>query len=403
MSLLQREGALSIYKGARCRHVPECGGCSCQQFDYAEQIRSKEERLHALFSGLAPVRPLIPCEDPWRYRNKMEFSFSQNKAGDRFLGLIIAKSRGYVLNLHECHLVAPWFIEVVQAVYCWWEKSGLAAYRLNDTGSLRTLIVREGAGTGDKLVMLTVSGNPQFALKKEHMQEFVRAVQSIAPTASIFLRVQQIRKGCETQFFEMHLAGADHLTEKCFVAGREYTFKISPSSFFQPNTHMAEKIYTEVLQRLPAFSAHILDLYSGIGTLGIIAAERAKLVSCIELNPYAVYDAECNREQNGAAHCLMYKGDVGKVLSTLQNGAGWIAPDVVIVDPPRSGLDKHALKHLVDLRPKEIIYISCHAATQKENCLFLAQEGYVVDSIQPLDQFPHTVHVETIAHLKTSK
>ena len=149
----------------RCVHVPECGGCTWQQMDYSAQLKEKEQRVKQFFAPLLHdpktiFKPIITCDEPWRYRNKMEFSFSQNRAGERFLGLIIAGSKGHVLNLSECHLVSPWFVETLKNVRTWWEQSGLQAYRMNDTGSLRTLIIREGKRTGAKLVMLTVSGNP---------------------------------------------------------------------------------------------------------------------------------------------------------------------------------------------------------------------------------------------------
>ena len=385
----------------QCGHAAHCGGCVWQQMDYEAQLRIKEERLRALF-GDAVLRPIIPCDVPWHYRNKMEFSFSQNKAGERFLGLVIAGSKGHVFHLHECHLVSDWFVEVLTAVRKWWEASGLDAYRMNDTGALRTLIVREGKRTGDKLIMLTVSGNPAYAMTKAQMSGFVEAVSGVVGNerVALFLRVQQACKGFPTQFFEMHLGGPDHLMEKCIVEGKEYTFKISPSSFFQPNTFQAEKLYAEVLRMIQGAKEHIMDLYAGIGTLGLICAQKTRRVTSIELNPYAVYDGEVNKELNGVDHWAMVRGDVGKELECLKQKEGFAPPDMVIVDPPRTGLDGAALGHLKVLDPKEIIYISCNPATQAANIEELAKAGYRVETVQPVDQFPHTIHVETIALLK---
>ncbi len=385
----------------KCGHAAQCGGCSWQQMDYAAQLRIKEEQLRALF-GDAVLRSIISCDMPWEYRNKMEFSFSQNKAGERFLGLMIAGSKGHVLNLEECYLVSGWFTEVLRAVRKWWEASGLDAYRMNDSGTLRTLIGREGKRTGDKLVMLTVSGNPAFAMTKTQMNDFVEAVNSVVgkERVALFLRVQQACKGFPTQFFEMHLSGPDHLMEKCVVEGKEYIFKISPSSFFQPNTYQAEKLYAEALKMIQGTKAHIMDLYAGIGTLGLICAQKAKRVTAIELNPYAVYDGEVNTEINGIDHCAMVRGDVGTVLESMQQKEDFVIPDLVIVDPPRTGLDGAAIGHLIGLGPKEIIYISCNPATQAANCEELVKAGYRVEAVQPVDQFPHTIHVETIALLK---
>lgn len=385
---------------ARCCHVPECGGCAWQQMDYEAQLRIKQEQLKKIFG--IEARPIIRCDDPWQYRNKMEFSFSHNRAGERFLGLVIAGSKGHVMNLKECHLVSPWFIEVLDAVKAWWEHSGLNAYRMNDTGSLRTLIVREGKRTGDKLIMLTVSGNPHFALNNKHIKSFVEAVSRSAGTerVSIFLRVQQACAGSPTQFFEMHLSGPDHLMEKCIIDGREFFFKISPSSFFQPNTLQAEKLYSEALQMIGASKEHIMDLYAGIGTLGLICAHKAKRVTSIEINPYAVYDAESNQQLNGIEQYEMVRGDVGKVLEELKRRSDFRAPDCVIVDPPRTGLDAAAIHHIMALQPRDIIYISCNPLTQAANINDLSQIGYRLEALQGVDQFPHTIHIETIAHLR---
>lgn len=365
-----------------------------QHVSYEAQLALKAAYLEKIYGEGLPLLPILPCIDPWHYRNKMEFTFSQNREGKRFLGLF--KKRGRVVDLAECHLVSPWFMQVLEAVRLWWGESGLFAYRMNDTGTLRTLILREGKRTGDKLIMLTVSGNASFAMTKEQRQSFVEAIGRVAlrGRVSIFLRIQQICKGSQTQFFEMHLSGPDHLLEKCIVGGEEFIFKISPSSFFQPNTQMAEVIYNEALKLIDEPVEHLMDLYAGIGTLGLVCAKRAKRVTAVELNPYAVYDAQSNQELNGIEHYTVLCGDVGKVLMNLK-----VQPDCLIVDPPRSGLDKSAMQIIESMKPKKIIYISCNPQTQLENVRTLMQQGYSVDHLQPVDQFPHTPHIEMVARL----
>jgi 23S rRNA (uracil1939-C5)-methyltransferase len=338
----------------------------------------------------------------------MEFSFSQNRAGERFLGLIIAGSRGHVLNLSECHLVSSWFVQVIENVRNWWEQSGLQAYRMNDTGSLRTLCVREGKRTGDKLVMLTVSGNPDYALNKVQLKSFIEAVklavpQELWPRLSIFLRVQQIHKGTPTQFYEMHLHGPDHLLEKMHLSldqPVEFTFKISPTSFFQPNTFQAEKLYSEALNMIRFPKKQVLDLYAGTATLGMAMAARAERVIAIELNPHACFDAAMNKELNGLTNLEILCGDVGKKLEELQKRPDFIVPDLIVVDPPRTGLDEAALSHLKKLSADEILYVSCNPETQASNIQILALAGYRLVKIQPVDQFPHTPHIENIALLQ---
>lgn len=397
----------------RCSHVPICGGCTWQQMDYTAQLAEKERRLKETFASLlqsqaVDLKPILACEDSWQYRNKMEFSFSQNRAGERFLGLIIAGSRGHVLNLKECHLVAPWFIQLLANMRVWWEESGLQAYRMNDTGSLRTLTLREGKRTGDKLVMLTVSGNPTYALNKAQLESFIQAVRASFPETewprlSIFLRIQQIHKGSPTQFFEMHLSGPDHLLEKLQLSLKkpvELTFKISPTSFFQPNTFQAEKLYEEALKLVSFPKRHVLDLYAGTATLALAMAAFAEKVTAIEINPHACFDARINAELNQLPNLKILCGDVGKKLEELKTRSDFIPPDLIVVDPPRVGLDETALSHLKTLGPEEILYVSCNPETQAANIQDIAQCGYALVTLQPVDQFPHTPHIENIALLK---
>ena len=396
----------------KCIHVPVCGGCSLQQMDYSAQLKEKQAFIQTTFSSVisshTEVRPIIPCQNPWQYRNKMEFSFSQNRAGERFLGLMIAGSKGKVLNLSECHLCSPWMIDLLSAVRLWWEGSGLEAYRMNDTGSLRTLIMREGIATGDQMVMLTVSGNPDYALTQAHLKGFIQALSQALPEEkqkrlSVFLRIQQIQKGSPTQFYEMHLHGPDHIIEKLQIQVQEQVvdlqFKISPTSFFQPNTLQAEKLYGAALSLVPPCQ-HVLDLYAGTATLGLSMALRAKQVTAVELNPAAVFDAESNKALNGINNLELICGDVGAALDRLVQEPHFTPPDLVIIDPPRCGLDPLAIAQIVGLKPPFILYISCNPLSQAENMKSFIEHGYQVDVIQPVDQFPHTVHIENIVLLK---
>jgi 23S rRNA (uracil1939-C5)-methyltransferase len=239
----------------RCVHFGRCGGCRWQQISYEQQLALKESAVRKYFAHslthLVDVRPIFPCTPPWEYRNKMEFSFSTNKAGERFLGLIMDSSRGKVFHLYECHLVNPWFAEAVAAVRSWWGTTDLDAYHpMSNRGSLRTLTVREGQRTGDRMVMLTVSGNPDFSMKKHQIASFIEAVrEAIEPALpgklSLFLRIHQAVKGIPTNFYEMHLYGEDHIRETLHVSLAadeppiELTFKISASAFFQPNSRQA--------------------------------------------------------------------------------------------------------------------------------------------------------------------
>lgn len=395
----------------RCPHVPKCGGCSLQQMNYFAQLDWKQEEVKRLFAlsikGGTRLMPILGCQDPWRYRNKMEFSFSQNRAGDRFLGLVLAGSSGRAENISTCHLVSSWYTELLKGIRAWWDAlpSVIAYIPHLDKGTLRSLTVRDAKRGKGKMVILTVSGNPEFALPKSAMESFIGAVRSTTddPHLSIFLRIHQSMEGQPTQFFEMHLHGPDHITEELHLSrrGKEYKLicKVSPPSFFQPNTLQAELLYSKALEMVSIDGATIYDLYCGSGTIGLAAAPFAKQVIGIELNPHAVFDAEWNAEENGLTNARFLKGDVGTVLTALRKEPSFTRPDVAIVDPPRGGLEGRAIPELLGLSPKEILYISCNPKTQAEDIAKLSEGGYRLKILQPVDQFPHTVHIENIAYL----
>lgn len=399
----------------KCPHSPLCGGCSLQHLDYEAQLREKQTFIEKTFAPLlqassVTLHPIIPCKGFWQYRNKMEFSFSQNLAKDPFLGLMIAGARSKVLNLEECHLTAPWFIKVLSSVREFWKESGLSAYHMSDRGSLRTLTLREGKKTQDKMAMLTVSGNPAYSLTRKQLDAFVQAVKRALPDneherLSIFLRIQQIAKGHPTQFYEMHLHGPDHIKEILEVddgtQSSTLTFKISPTSFFQPNTLQTQILYSRALQMLKLSpTSTVYDLYCGTCTIGLAMAKRVKQVIGIELNPHAIFDAKVNQELNQIQNIQLFCGDVGKILKEHLAQPGFTPPDVAIVDPPRTGLDPAALSALLALQPRQILYISCNPSTQVQNLLELTSAGYQLLELQPVDQFPHTMHIENIAILK---
>ncbi|MFI5343957.1 MAG: 23S rRNA (uracil(1939)-C(5))-methyltransferase RlmD [Chlamydiales bacterium] len=398
-----------------CTHFGVCGGCRWQQISYEQQLHQKTQwilgHLQPYLSATTIVHPIIPCDPPWHYRNKVELTFSSDKAMHRYLGFIMQDSRGKVFNLEECHLVNGWMNLAVHAVQEWWSSSGLDAYHaMRNSGSLRTLTLREGQRTGDRMVILTVSGNADYALKQGQLTRFVECLrEAIEPRdgkgrLAIFLCIQQIAKGQRTNFYEMHLYGPDHICEIIYLPSIEqtkkaYTFHISPKAFFQPNTRQAERLYARVMEmvQMPP-DALVYDLYCGTGTLGICLAGHAKEVIGIELSPESVLDAQENININGLNNVEVRQGDAAKVLAALWEEERKRA-DIVVVDPPRAGLDSKALQHLLVMNAPQIAYVSCNPATQAKDLEPLVQAGYQLQAVQPVDQFPQTVHVENIVIL----
>jgi 23S rRNA (uracil1939-C5)-methyltransferase len=263
--------------------------------------------------------------------------------------------------------------------------------------------MREGKRTGDRMVFLTVSGHPEYALQKHQLEQFVAAVRAVAEKEcklSIFIRIQQTIKGKPTQFFDMHLYGPDHITETFQIGNESLTFTISPSAFFQPNTTMAEKLYTKAIELVGHIRDKVVyDLYCGTGTLGICIAKKAQEVVGIELSADSAYDARNNAALNGLNNVTIYTGSVEEKLKEILEEKLHPSPDIVVVDPPRAGLFPQAIEHLKTLMPPKILYVSCNPTSQAKNIAELISAGYQLTAMQAVDQFPHTLHIENIALL----
>lgn len=393
-------------EAARCVHFGSCGGCRFQHMSYDAQLAFKEKEIKRLFAGYEELfLPIIKSPGIWNYRNKMEFSFSEDSKGQKFLGLYLSQSRGKVFTLRECHLVAPWMAETLQNVRAWWEQGDLTAFHPHkNEGSLRTVTFRDSLTSHDRVIILTVSGRPEYALKKEHVESFVAACMQASPenggNLSVILCIHQQVKGKPTEFYEMRLFGPDYFREQFEIAvdgaKKSFEFHISPRSFVQPNSLQASRLYSTALQLAEIQKHEVLyDLYAGIGVFGMCAAHLAKDVVSIELNPDAAYDATTNITRLGFDNVQSFKGDVATILKEKT----FSLPDIVLVDPPRSGLGPKAVAEIVALKPKRIVYVSCNPATQAEDVKLLVELGYKVKTIQPIDQFPHTLHVENIVLL----
>lgn len=384
-----------------CSHFGICGGCTSQNVPYQAQLFDKENKVKDLFKDFPDVvfHPLKKSQDIWHYRNKMEFSFSQDKAGNHYLGLLKKKSR--VENLSMCLIAPEWMIGVSKAVFSYWQNSTLRAYHhFRDEGSLQTLGMRQAFMTQDKLIELTVSGNPDFALKREEIQGIKNAVLSYFPEAehaqiSFVLRIKQIRKGFPTEFFEHIVYGKDHLVETVLVKDRTYTFKVSPSAFFQPSKEGASLIASSALDLLmPQGDEILLDLYCGVGMLATAFTPYVQTAVGIELNKQAIYDAQESARWNHCDNLFFHAADVPTFLQEQS-----FKPDVVIVDPPRSGLGPAGIEQVASLSAKKILYVSCNPTTQAQDIQKLTSLGYSLKACQIIDQFPHTRHVENLALL----
>lgn len=382
----------------RCKHFSYCGGCTWQHVEYKKQLEIKEKWVQELFPDCPTHHPIIAAPDVWNYRNKMEFSFGEDLKGQKFLGLMIRSSRGRVFTIEECHLVNPWMAETLQAIYKWWQTTDLLAfYGPKQLGHLRTLTMRE-ASSGDRVIVLCVSGKPEYAIKRAQLDQFLEVCKKVAGEHTSILRIQQVHTGSQTQFFEMRLHGPDTFRQEITVGDNTFEFHLSPSSFFQPNSRQAGVIYERALALANLSQNDVLyDLYAGIGIFGMVASKSVKQVISIELSPDAAYDATENAKRLNLSNVRMIKGDVAQILKE----GNLPKADCVIVDPPRTGLGPKACEQVVALKPATICYVSCNPKTQKIDVEQLCKSGYTLTCIQPIDQFAQTIHVENIAILTT--
>lgn len=392
----------------QCAHFGLCGGCTWQHVMYEQQLRHKQQRILTLFPDCERfVKPIIGADPCYGYRNKMEFTFSEDRKNTQFFGLHGTYRNNRVFNLTMCPLTHPWMGQCVCAVRKWWKESSLPAYypRSNE-GTLQTLILREGMTSGDRMVMLTVSGNPDFAPKRHHLDGFVEILQRefMPPTGtlSVVLRIRQIAKGSPTQFYEMILAGPDFIREELVVEPRvgheeRLLFHISPQAFFQPNTLQAMKVYSAALQLADLQQNDVVwDLYCGIGTFGMLASSSVSEAIGIELSRESAYDAKTNSQRLQIPNFRILEGDVAARIvdtSTLPH------PSVVIVDPPRAGLSPHCCESIHATAPRRLVYVSCNPESQARDVAWFVQRGWAIEALQAVDQFPQTYHVENIVLL----
>lgn len=400
-----------------CSHFQDCGGCRTQDLAYTEQLQQKESYIQALFNPILNEQvqflPMLAAENPWHYRNKMEFSFSQSKNGEQFLGLFSKVYKRSVVNIHQCDLSPLWFSEMLGAIRKWWQDAQIPAYHCHSNrGTLRHVCLREGKNSGDRMVVLTVSGHPDFQMTIEQLNHFTDRVNDAFYASrrslthigheTIVIRTQHIAPKVPTYFEEKIMQGRGYIHEILKNAsGANISFKVNASAFFQPNSLQAEKLYQQALALGDlSIDDEVLDLYCGTGTLGIFTASKVKFVMGIELNQDAAVNARENCQINNITNVEIINDDVGRGLAQLQLSNRLSSIKAIILDPPRSGLMPEAIQTISNLPFKKIIYISCNPETQIRDIHSLLAAGYQLKMLQPVDQFPHTPHVENIAILE---
>jgi 23S rRNA (uracil-5-)-methyltransferase RumA len=326
----------------------------------------------------------------------MDYSFWQGERGEKRLGMLERGSSRWVADLHECHLTPPWFMDAVAATRDWWLAEDIPAFQPHlDQGALRRLTLREGRLTGERMAILTVSTHYEEHMSQEQVE---RWAQAVGDCSSVYLQVHRSIKGTPTQFPVTLLRGKPTIREIYRWQDQQLVFEISPHAFAQPNHAQAEQIYNLAWELASVEPDDLVyDLYCGTGAFACYAGLQSRNVLGIESCQQAVEDARRNAAANGLSHVRFEVGDVGKMLQQELP-----KPDLVVVDPPRPGLG-NAVTPLLKLAPERLVYVSCNPRSQAIDVARLIQEGgYRLDAVAPVDQFPHTSHVENICLLVRS-
>ena len=382
---------------APCAHYPACGGCRFQDLAYEAQVESKAGQVRDALVRLGgfdqpPLEPIVPAASVFHYRNKLEYSFTQYPDGPT-LGFHKAGRWDEVLEVERCWLTTELGNAVRNAVREWAREEGLEAYDQEEqTGYLRHLVVREGRNTAQVLVQLVTAHGERF-----DTGYFVEVLRRFPEVRSIHWSVNETP--AEVTNLPTTLLWGDEWIEEEL---RGLRFRVRPNAFLQTNTEMAERLYELAAEYAGlAGGETVWDLYCGIGTIGLTMAAQALTVWGIEVSEESVACALENADLNGITNVAFFAGNVGQVVEELRERSG--DPDVVVVDPPRAGLAGKALRRLGELGAPRVVYVSCNPTTLASDAKTLRDDyGYRLVRARPVDMFPHTPHVETVALLERS-
>ena len=374
----------------KCKVWKKCGGCQFQGVPYTEQIKIKQKNMNKLLKKYGNVKPIIGMENPFYYRNKVHAVFDRDKKGNIICGTYEAGTHR-VVPVEECMIEDKTSQEIIRAI-----RDMLKSFRIKtydeDTGYglLRHVLVRRGFSTDEIMVVLVVA-SPIFPSKNN----FVKALRKKFPQIStIVLNVNDKKTSMVLGERDIVLYGKGFIRDRLCGC----TFRISPQSFYQVNPVQTELLYKTAIEYAGLCrKERVIDAYCGIGTIGLVAAGKAREVIGIELNKNAVRDAIVNARENKITNARFYQGDAGEFMEGMVSEGE--RADVVFMDPPRTGSTEKFLTSMVKLGPSRIVYISCGPDTLARDLEFLTKHGYVTRKIQPVDMFSFTEHCEVVCLL----
>jgi 23S rRNA (uracil1939-C5)-methyltransferase len=388
--------AIEILKPSPDRIEPRAAhpGAPWQVLPYERQLQIKQSQVDDALRRIGrlegyTLEPIVPAVEPWRYRNKLEYSFGTDPDGRLVCGFHAPGRWEEIVELTDCLLASEPANAARERVVEWCRAEGLSAFdRRTREGFLRNLVVRESRRTGELQVRLVTSPGD---LDRE---SFAAAAQPVG--GLLWTQTDSVAETTQDGDTEL-LAGSDRLEEE--IGGMRV--RISANAFFQTNTEMAEQLYGLAIDyAAPTGTDRVYDLYCGIGTIGLLIAPRVAEVWGLELVEEAIADAIANARLNDVENSQFFAGDVRLALRELVERAG--RPDTLIVDPPRSGLSQKVVRRIIEAGPKRIVYVSCNPTTLAPNAAQLVEAGYVLRRVRPVDMFPQTPHIEAVALLERS-
>jgi 23S rRNA (uracil1939-C5)-methyltransferase len=378
----------------RIAPVADHPGAPWQVLAYERQLEVKQAQVYDALTRIGKLdgfalEDIIPAVQHWRYRNKLEYSFGTGPDGELQCGFHAPGRWDEIVPISDCLLASEPANAAREQIVAWCREQGLSAFdRRTHEGTLRNLVVREGRRTGAIQVRLVTSS---ATLDRESLASAGVAAGLDGVLWTRIDSVAETTQGGETEL----LAGADRFPET--VGGMN--FEISANAFFQTNTEMAEQLYELAVEYArPTGFERVYDLYCGIGTIGLLMSPRVAELWGLEIIEEAIGDAIANASANEVDNAHFFAGDVRLALRELVERAG--RPDVLVVDPPRSGLSQKVVRRIIEASPSRIVYVSCNPTTLAPNAAQLvADGGYKLVRVRPVDMFPQTPHIECVAEL----
>ena len=388
-----------------CPVARQCGGCQIQQMSYDAQLDFKRKLVEGNLRRIGGfpdinVLPVIGMDEPYHYRNKAQYPVGRDKDGNVVIGFYAGRTHCIIDN-QDCAIGARENVKILTAIRDYINENKVSVYDENTgKGAVRHILIRKGFHTGQVMVCIVVNGEslPQedkLVAKLTGLELWENEGGNIY---SVMININRentnviLGDRCRT------LWGKDYIEDS--ING--ITFQISPLSFYQVNPVQTEKLYGKALEYAGLTGNEVVwDMYCGIGTISLIMATRAKKVYGVEIVPAAIENAKNNARINGLDNAEFYVGKSEEIAPKLaEQGA---VPDVIVVDPPRKGCDEALLDTIVKMQPERVVYVSCDSATLARDLKYLAARGYEVKTVQPVDQFCHTVHCETVVKLSLKK